>query len=135
MYREKLDDAFLTWLREHCLTKKPRSLNGLYFTLFFADGVVELYRLSCAAQAPPRLSLVSCPACGADYQAHEEACPACRLSRAADREEIIRHKKFLALPHGKKVEYEKRRGAILAAAIPIPDKARALHKITEEFLS
>jgi DNA-binding MarR family transcriptional regulator len=135
MYREKLDDAFLAWLREHCLTKKPRSLNGLFFTLFFADGVVELYRLSCAAQDPPQPKIVSCPACGAQYPGREDVCPSCNLSRAAGRDEIIRHKKFLALPAGKKDEYEKRRNAVINANIAFPEKMKKIQKISEEFFS
>ena len=108
-----LDLAYLAWLYEQCKAKKPRSLDGLYYTLFFTDNMAEKFRafnaVSREAQPPP----VVCPVCGLSHDAHEIQCPHCGLKLGATSAEIHNQREIFNLPPEKRAAYLERETAMI----------------------
>jgi hypothetical protein len=126
-----LDRRFLPWLRDQCLAKKPRSLAGLYFTLFFAPNIAEIYRLSHRQHAPPPPE--PCPLCGHVYQRQNTGCPQCGLPSQADEAEIARHRKFIALPEDRRNAYSREINALIGADLGFLEKKDRIGRLKKEF--
>jgi hypothetical protein len=111
--RNKLDSAYLNWLYSQCVNKKPRSLSGLYFKLFFLPHIAEAY-LSRENQppktAPPPLV---CPVCGAEHK-RGGPCPSCGLPADYSKRDVILFKKLYAMPPDKRALYETRENRIIS---------------------
>jgi predicted transcriptional regulator/rubrerythrin len=103
MKARRLDSGYLSWLYEFCARKKPRSIAGFYFKVFFEPRFVELYR----ASLPPPEQTLLCPVCGTEHGARD-TCPVCALEPALlkDKEHIERLKKLRALPAKRRTAYE-----------------------------
>ena len=108
-----LDLTYLAWLYELCKTKKPRSLDGLYYTLFFAGNMAEKFRafiaLSREAQPPP----VVCPVCALSHNARDSQCPHCGINQDASPAEINKERELFNLPPDKRAAYLERQSAIV----------------------
>ena len=102
----ELPDAYIVWLYQQCLLKKPASLRGMFCKLFFASDMAELFKSS--FRPPPEPVFVSCPACGTDYDGRENRCPRCGLDSDAGPEEIEFHKRLWALSPDRRAAYQQR---------------------------
>jgi hypothetical protein len=94
MAENGLDRSYLSWLYALCLSKKPRSLDGLFFTLFFEDNIAGMFK---ARRAPPPPVIAVCPVCGTSHEKNLD-CPACGTGRFASREDIDCLKRVRSLP-------------------------------------
>jgi rubrerythrin len=109
---QKLDGGYLSWLLRRCLEKKPRSLSGLYRTLFFAENMAEIYRsLRRPAPPPPPVS-ITCPVCGAEHDESDGECPVCGLRRGATEREAGELRELYRLPPARREAYLERERAI-----------------------
>jgi hypothetical protein len=122
--------AYLSWVYEFCQKQKPRTLLGFYYTLFFSEQAVELYRRETKERAPPLP--VSCPVCGCAH-APDLACPICGLEPYAPQEEISRHALFWNLPDDMKSAFTRRREEILGAALAFQEKLSSLDRLRQEY--
>jgi hypothetical protein len=121
---KSLPPAFLSWLYEQCLLKKPASLRGMFYKLFFAPDMAESFK---ASYSPPREALVCiCPVCGATHDSLDAKCPHCGVGPDDD---IEFHKKLYALPPLRREEYKHRLDEII-----IRDLGRADFKKTSALL-
>jgi hypothetical protein len=108
MHANSLDENYPIWLYKECLSRKPDSLRGLYYHLFFEDDMLALFLQTRKKERdPPRITAVSCPVCGKEHGEYEE-CPECGLP-AEDRKDegkIARQKRLYALSPEEKRAYE-----------------------------
>ena len=114
--QNNLDSGYLLWLYRQCKMKKPASLNGLFFKLFFTGDMTEKYAaFRQIAAAPPRPPM-ECPACGTlhDSYGYDDSCPACGLKNGDlnNHEQISFHRNLYGLPPEKQAEYLSREEAI-----------------------
>jgi hypothetical protein len=117
MARSGLGHKYLSWLFEQCRMKNPRSLDGLYYRLFFADNMVEkfkaLERLDSPHPPGPPPPLI-CPVCGAEHDRRED-CPSCGLYKNAIPSQITLFRELFKLPREKRDEFLKRHDANVSA--------------------
>lgn len=114
MAEHQLNGGFAAWLIDYCELKKPRSLRGMFYKLFFEPDVADRYQksgLSPPASAPggeEGLTLV-CPACGKVHRAGLQRCPGCALAREryGDEAEVERQRRVNELPEDLRRSYEK----------------------------
>jgi hypothetical protein len=114
LQRYNLDEKFLSWLCNQCLLKKPRSLNGLYYKLFFAPNMAELFRVQYKPQAPPPVKKITCPVCGNEHNSLDGECPVCGLRKQdrGNRETVEKERRVFRLPPDRKAAFQKE-GAVL----------------------
>jgi hypothetical protein len=104
-----LERPYLSWLLRQCELKNPRSLDGLYYTLFFADNMAEKFKAIRQAAAPPQ---IACPVCGLSHDEYDGQCPQCGLSRGASPALIHNEREVFNLPPDKRAAYLERETAI-----------------------
>ena len=102
-----LGRKYLSWLFEQCELKNPRSLDGLYYRLFFADNMAEKFKALRQPASPCPLPPVTCPVCGAEHDRQED-CPSCGLYKDAMPDRIQLFQKLYKLPREKRDEFLKR---------------------------
>ena len=102
MSKHRLDSGYLSWLHECCARKKPRSIAGFYFKIFFEPRFVELYR-----EANPPEQTLACPVCGTEHGACKN-CAACGLDAALrnDEEHVENARKLYRMPPPRRAAYE-----------------------------
>ena len=103
-----LDPGYFAWLYKQVELRNPDSFEGLYFTLFFADNMVEKYKLSkLPEEKPPPLPPpdFKCPVCGTVHDKNDDECPLCSLPRDAPPERVVLHRELLSLSPDKRKEY------------------------------
>jgi hypothetical protein len=110
---KKLPPAFLSWLYEQCLLKKPASLRGMFYKLFFAPDMAESFKA--LYKPPPEAVSLPCPACGASHDPGDSECPACGLKNHAQDSEIRFHRHLLSLPPEQQRRYRESVDRILSA--------------------
>jgi hypothetical protein len=113
-----LGNGYLSWIHARCLEKKPRFLPGLFYRLFFADNMLELFNVSRpppgpAARPPPVIS--PCPACGQPHDRSRD-CPVCGLAAGAPPDQAEHWKRVYALPEDRRRDFLQRDAAILSSA-------------------
>jgi hypothetical protein len=130
-----LPDAFLSWLCAFCLKKNPRSLAGLFYTLFFTEQAAVLFRRSAEIRAPPPpQNPAFCPVCGDSLPDGAGRCPSCGLDRFASAEDAERHKKFWLLPQDRKSAFSRESRRILDdSSLSFPEKLKAVAKLREQY--
>jgi hypothetical protein len=111
MAENGLERPYLSWLFKQCERKNPRSLDGLYFKLFFAGNMVEKFKAMHKAAAPPQ---TVCPVCGLSHSEHDGQCPSCGLKRGATDAEIHNERELFNLPPDKRAAYRDRQAAIVS---------------------
>jgi hypothetical protein len=127
MGREALDAGYIDWLIEQCEKRKPDNLRGLFYRLFFASDLADLYRAR--GIPPPRGEAAEkavCPACGTVHHAGLPECPQCGLARDryGDADEVGRQKRINALtPEARRGYEEETRAAFFTAAAEKGDPA------------
>jgi hypothetical protein len=107
-------DGYVDWLVGECEKRRPDNFRGLFFRLFFAPDLVELYK---ARGIPPPAAeepVMNCPACGEAHSRALAECPRCGLpkDRYGDAGEVERQKRINALPPDVRAEYEKEVSAL-----------------------
>jgi hypothetical protein len=110
-----LDDRYLPWLYKQCLLKEPRSLAGLFYKLFFAPNMAELFKVRRTPQAPPvSVKNVSCPVCGGEHNGLDEECPVCGLRKQDinDRGTIEKERRIFLLTPEKKAAFQQEYAAL-----------------------
>ena len=109
-----LDKGYIAWLYLQCEKRKPVSLKGLYFKLFFEDDMAGQYAaLRKASTAPPQPPPpIICPACGDAHALGDEKCPSCGLKKDALPEDIVLYRELHLFPPEKRDEYFRREEAI-----------------------
>lgn len=113
--RHKIGLKYFEWLHEQCELKKPASFDGLYFTLFFAENMVEKYKaLSKTPQSvqPPPSDDVKCPVCGTVHDKNAEMCRNCSLPKDSTPQNISLFRELLTFPLERRSEYLKRENVI-----------------------
>jgi rubrerythrin len=110
-----LDRGYIAWMYRQCEQRKPSSLNGLYYVLFFEQDMAEQYaagrKVQAALQLPP--PPVICPACGEAHAHSDDKCPSCGLRKDAPQEQIQLFSDLHSFPPEKRAEYLRRQDAIL----------------------
>jgi hypothetical protein len=76
-----LDKSYLVWLYKQCELRNPDSFDGFFFTLFFAENMVEKYKLSKLKDKPPPPAVIKCPVCSLVHEINLEKCPNCNLPK------------------------------------------------------
>jgi hypothetical protein len=101
-----LDLLYLPWMYEQCKNQNPRSIRGLFYTLFFTDNMPEIYKASRRPGIPPpKPPDIPCPACGTLHARHDDACPSCGLPENASADRISLFRQLRAFPPDKRAEY------------------------------
>jgi hypothetical protein len=105
-----LNVAYLEWLYAKCQNRKPDSLRGLYFKLFFEPDMLALYRNreTELAREAEKKKPIPCPACGTFHPREDDRCPECGIAReeTGDERQIEKHRRYHALPPEDKRAYE-----------------------------
>jgi hypothetical protein len=127
--------GYLSWLCEFCLARKPRSLAGLYFSLFFSEQAAELYLLARKERSPPPPVKITCPVCGFE---HDQAgpfdrCPSCGLKNGAAPEDIAELKIYRALPDGRKTAFDRELAGIRDSSLDFREKGKRLALLLQRF--
>jgi len=100
-----LDKNYLKWLYKQVELREPNNFDGLFFTLFFADNMVEKYKISRRPEKPPPPVEIKCPVCGTVHDEKLDKCPLCSLPKDSSSGDIALFKKLQALPPDKRNEY------------------------------
>jgi rubrerythrin len=126
-----LDNRYLSWLYKQCLLREPKSLAGLYYKLFFAPNMTELFLVRHAPQAPPPVVWYTCPVCGIKHDSLDPACPVCGLDKYLrdDPDEIERARLTYHLPPDQKAAFHAEYAALLE--LPMSEFRNILHKQRE----
>jgi len=91
-----------------------KSFRGMFYKLFFAEDMADLYKTAALPEAqPPPPVVAECPVCGARH-GKDEACPSCGLCERPSPEEILLYRKLQELPPERRDEFLKRREAVSA---------------------
>lgn len=119
MSLQHLNKSYLAWLYKQVELRNPENFDGLFFTLFFAENMVEKYRVSkLPEEKPPPLPqpVVSCPVCGSVHDADDEKCPECSLPHNPLPDQIALFKNlYYSLPPDKRDEYLRKEDAIYSS--------------------
>jgi rubrerythrin len=104
-----LDVSYLSWLYAQCKKQNPRSIRGLFYTLFFEGCMTEIYKASKlprpeALLRPPD---IPCPVCGT-LHTHDLSCPSCGLPENASKDRISLFRQLHTFPPEKREEYLRR---------------------------
>jgi hypothetical protein len=123
-------DDYLSWLYEFCLKQKPRTIAGLYYTLFFSEQAAELYRRAVKERAHP--PPISCPVCGSVH-GPDLACPGCGLEPHAPREVVSQHTLFWNLPDDLKSSFIHRQEEIMSSNAAFQQRLETLARLRREY--
>jgi hypothetical protein len=132
MAENSLDRSYLPWLYALCLAKKPRSLDGLFFTLFFEDNIAGMFK---ARSVPPPPAIAVCPVCGTSHEKNLD-CPGCGISRFASQKDIDGLKQVYSLPPGIRAAYLAEEEKIRLSGSPFRDfqeKNARLNALREKY--
>ena len=127
-----LDKGYLVWLYKQVELRNPDSFEGLYFTLFFAENMVEKYKISKEPKktpppAPP--PVINCPVCGSIHDEQDEQCPECSLPHNPLPEQISLFRSlYFNLPPDKRKEYLRKEDLIYSSAGRDPNKLKEMKK-------
>jgi hypothetical protein len=110
-----LDSRYLAWLYDQCELREPRSLAGLYYKLFFAPNMAELFKICHKPKPPPLVETIICPVCGTPHNKRDGECPDCRFSRNSlgVTGEIEQAKRIYALPPDEKAAFRQEMNSLL----------------------
>jgi len=100
-----IDKSYLKWLYKQVELREPNNFDGLFFTLFFAENMVEKYKISKEPPKPPPPVEIKCPVCGAVHDEKLDKCPLCSLPKDSSPGDMALFKKLQALPPDKRNEY------------------------------
>ncbi|GHV06741.1 hypothetical protein FACS189485_15780 [Spirochaetia bacterium] len=109
-----LDGRYFQWLYEQCKLKSPKSLTGLYYKLFFAPNLADLFKIQYKPKVPSPVVLIVCPVCAMSHDQNDEKCPECGFEKhkCNDTEAIEQAKWYYALPPDKKEAYNREMEAV-----------------------
>jgi len=110
-----LDKSYLAWLYEQVELRKPDNFDGLFFTLFFAENMIEKYKISKLPPKPPPPVFVNCPVCGASHDKQAEKCPQCSLPKDSSSGDIELYRDLISLPPDRRDEYLQRYNEICSS--------------------
>jgi len=110
-----LDKGYLAWLYKQVELRNPDNFDGLFFTLFFAENMLEKYKIHKLPPEPPPPALIKCPVCGAAHDKHADKCPSCSLPKDASSSQIALYRELVSLPPGKRDEYLQKENEIYSA--------------------
>jgi hypothetical protein len=109
MAKNSLDFSYLPWLYEHCKTQKPRSMRALYYTLFFNDVILKLFKSTKKSDSPPPPPPdIPCPVCGTLHAQRDDICPSCGLPKDVSDDRILLFRQLHTFPPEKREEYFRR---------------------------
>ena len=109
-----LDLPYLPFLYAQCKAQNPRSIRGLYYTLFFDDTMPELYKANKRSNAPPPPPPdMPCPVCGTLHAQRDDACPSCGLPKNASADTLLLFRQLHTFPPDKREEYLRREKDII----------------------
>ena len=99
----KLDLDFVSWMFEICVKKNPKSFSDYFFTIFFVERYVDLFRES---TKKPLAVFIRCPVCGFEHA--DPLCPQCGLEKSSlgNQREISRRMRLYGMPQDLKKAYE-----------------------------
>ena len=100
-----LDKSYLAWLFKQVELREPNNFDGLFFTLFFAENMVEKFKISQQNAKPPPPTEIKCPVCGTAHDKELDKCPLCSLPKDSSSGDIKLFKKLQVLPPDKRNEY------------------------------
>jgi biotin operon repressor len=104
-----LDRSYLPWMYEQCKKQNPRSIRGLYYTLFFDDTMPEIFKASNRPPPSPRKPPdITCPVCGSLHAPSDSVCPSCGLPENASDDRILLFRQLHTFPPEKRSEYFRR---------------------------
>jgi len=109
MAANSLDLPYLPFLYAQCKAQNPRSIRGLYYTLFFDATMPELYKANRRSNAPPPPPPdIPCPVCGTLHARSDDACPSCGLPKNVSEDRILLFQQLHTFPPEKREEYFRR---------------------------
>jgi len=100
-----LDMGYLAWLYKQVELREPRDFDGFFFTLFFAENMIEKYKISKQPPKPPPPVFTVCPVCGASHDKQAEKCPHCSLPKDSSSGQIELYRDLISLPPDRRDEY------------------------------
>jgi len=110
-----LDRGYLAWLYKQVELRNPDSFDGLFFTLFFAENMIEKYKIHKLPPEPPPPALIKCPVCGAAHDKNDELCPSCSLPKDASSSQISLYRELVSLPPDKRDLYLQKENEIYSS--------------------
>jgi hypothetical protein len=131
----------LVWKPEQvCKHKKPDSLSGYYFSVFFEPRYAELYRDYIRSKPPPTNAIISCPVCGKEHP-RNAPCPVCGLSpdEHGNPDAISRRKIIYQWPPDKREQYERELNALpyrppgMDLDLYLKEYAKSLNAINQKY--
>jgi hypothetical protein len=113
MAANSLDRSYLPWMYAQCQLQEPRSIRGLYYTLFFDNTMPEIYKASRRINAPPPPPPdIPCPVCGTLHARRDDACPSCGLPKDSPDDRMLLFRQLHTFPPEKREEYFRREQAL-----------------------
>jgi hypothetical protein len=113
MAENNLDFKYLAWLANYkCGSMKYKSFNGLYFSLFFKNNIVEEYKSSHLPDPEYKPPPAACPACGIVHEAVDAPCPSCGLPADYTPDKILLYRQLAEFTPEKRSEYSVRMSSI-----------------------
>ncbi len=103
---------YLSWLLNHVRNKKPDSVRGLYYTLFFKPDILHLFlkRSIVTPEGIPvkQITMMDCPACNTQHDEALDTCPLCGLEKVhrSDANKVGIAKKINALSPEEKKRFQ-----------------------------
>jgi hypothetical protein len=132
--RRGYGQAFLAWLYDFCCEKNPRSLAGLYYSLFFSEQAAELYALSLRQRSPPPPEPILCSVCGREHPEDGKPCPGCGLPYDCSPETLAWHKRFFRLPEDRKTSFSREQEALMSSRdINMAEKLRRHKQLLAQY--
>jgi len=130
-----LDKGYLAWLYKQVEHRNPENFDGLFFTLFFAENMLEKYKVSKEKAKPPPPIFINCPVCGTSHDKQAEKCPSCSLPKDASSSQIALYRELIALPPDKRDEYlQKEHDIYLSCGIlDIQKRESLINDLKKEF--
>jgi len=128
-----LDVKYIAWLYKQVELRNPGNFDGFFFTLFFAENMVEKYKIQKQPEEPPPPLEFKCPVCGAVHDLDDESCPSCGLPQNPLPDTVLIYKQLRNFPPEKRNEYFRRESDIFSSCastdfLKIKEKRVSLYK-------
>ena len=124
MSSNSLPPDYAAFVYKFCLQKKPKSLDGYFYKVFFDPRCAELFLED---YKQPSVSVFLCPVCSSAHDPSLSSCPVCGLS-AFDRndlDEIGRKKLYYNMPPDIKMSYDEEAASLLESVKRLPFQERS----------
>jgi hypothetical protein len=107
-----VNSDYISWLFDYVRNKKPDSVRGLYYTLFFKPDILHLFLkrsvVTPEGKSIKQINMIDCPSCKTLHDESLDSCPSCGLAKEhrTDEKEIHIAQKINMLSPEEKKEFQ-----------------------------